>query len=59
MPWQEKGYQVKWTDERKYITYTTPEGNKVRDNKLHDPKYLKEAMETRFRLSADTDHRVS
>jgi len=40
-----QGYQVNWTDTRKHITYTTPEGHKVRDNKLHDPKYLKEAME--------------
>lgn len=27
------GYQVNWTDIRKYITYTTPEGYKYRDNK--------------------------
>ena len=27
------GYQVNWTDTRKYITYTTPEGYKCRDNK--------------------------
>ena len=44
-----QGYQVKWTDERKHITYTTPEGHKVRDNKLHDPNYLKEAMEDGYR----------
>ena len=25
------GYQVNWTDTRKYITYTTPEGYKCRD----------------------------
>src|SRR5665648_7894 len=45
-----QGYQVNWTDTRKHITYTTPEGNKVRDNKLHDPKYLKEAMENQMEL---------
>jgi len=45
-----QGYQVNWTDTRKHITYTTPEGNKVRDNKLHDPKYLKEAMEKQMEL---------
>lgn len=39
------GYQVNWTDTRKYITYTTPEGYKCRDNKLFDEKYLKERME--------------
>lgn len=39
------GYQVLWTQNRKYITYTTPEGLKCRDNKLSDKKYLKEEME--------------
>lgn len=39
------GYQVNWTDTRKYITYTTPEGYKCRDNKLFEEKYLKEKME--------------
>jgi hypothetical protein len=43
------GYEVNWTDTRKYITYTTPEGKKCRDNKLHDKKYLKEEMENQFR----------
>src|SRR5665648_704214 len=46
---ESKGYHVKWTDERKFITYSTPEGHKVRDNKLHDPNYLKEAMEDGYR----------
>ena len=39
------GYQVLWTQNRKYITYTIPEGMKCRDNKLNDKKYLKEEME--------------
>ena len=43
------GYQVNWTDIRKYITYTTPEGYKCRDNKLYDEKYSKGAMENEFR----------
>ena len=30
------GYQVNWTDTRKNITYTTPEGYKCRDNKLYE-----------------------
>lgn len=42
------GYQVNWTDTRKYITYTTPEGYKCRDNKLYDEKYLKGEMENEF-----------
>lgn len=43
------GYQVNWTDTRKYITYTTPEGYKCRDNKLFEGKYLKGNMEDEFR----------
>lgn len=43
------GYQVNWTDTRKYITYTTPEGYKCRDNKLYDEKYSKGAMENELR----------
>ena len=43
------GYKVNWTDTRKYITYTTPEGYKCRDNKLYDEKYLKGEMENEFR----------
>ncbi|HZK84505.1 MAG TPA: relaxase/mobilization nuclease domain-containing protein, partial [Desulfosporosinus sp.] len=50
---ESKGYHVKWTDERKSITYSTPEGHKVRDNKLHDPNYLKEAMEHGFRKTQE------
>ena len=44
------GYEVKWTDERKYITYTTPEDQRCRDNKLHETKYLKENMEHEFAI---------
>ena len=39
------GYDVNWQNTRKYITYTTPEGMKCRDNKLHEEKYFKEKME--------------
>ena len=53
-----KGYQVKWTDERKSITYTTPSGMKCRDNKLHEDKFLKEAMEYEFKLRAEIIRRV-
>lgn len=47
---EEEGYQVKWSDERKFITYTTPNGMKCRDNKLHEEKYLKGNMENEFRI---------
>lgn len=42
------GYQVKWQDNLKHITYTTPDGMKCRDNKLHENKYLKEEMEVYY-----------
>lgn len=48
-----KGYKVKWTDERKSITYTTPSGMKCRDIKLYDSKFLKEMMENEFKLRAE------
>lgn len=47
---ENEGYEVKWTAERKSITYTTPNGMKCRDNKLHEEKYLKENMENEFRI---------
>ncbi len=41
-------YRVKWTDSRKNITYTNPDGQRCRDDRLHNPKYLKENMEQEF-----------
>lgn len=48
-----EGYDVRWESTRKYITYTTPAGLKCRDNKLHEEKYCKEAMEHEFRIRAE------
>ena len=48
-----EGYAVRWEDTRKYITYTTPDGLKCRDNKLHEEKYCKEVMEHEFRIRAE------
>ena len=48
-----EGYQVRWESSRKYITYTTPDGMRCRDNKLHEEKYCKEAMEHEFRIRAE------
>ena len=42
------GYGVKWIDSYKYITYTTPDGQRFRDNRLLDNKYLKTNMEELF-----------
>lgn len=47
-----EGYAVRWESGRKYITYTTPEGMRCRDNKLHEEKYCKEVMEHEFRIRA-------
>lgn len=49
---EKHGYQVTWTDTRKNITYTTPDGKKCRDNKLHETKFLKEVMSDEFRIRA-------
>ena len=48
-----EGYAVRWESGRKYITYTTPDGLKCRNNKLHEEKYCKEAMEHEFRIRAE------
>ena len=48
-----EGYAVRWESSRKYITYTTPDGLKCRDSKLHEEKYCKEAMEHEFRIRAE------
>ena len=45
---ENEGYEVKWTDSRKNITYTAPNGMKCRDSRLHEEKYLKEMMENEF-----------
>ena len=51
-----EGYEVRWTDGRKSITYTTPTGMKCRDDRLHDGKYTKEVMEHEFRIRAALAH---
>ena len=49
---ESEGYAVRWEGTRKYITYTTPDGMRCRDNKLHEEKYCKEVMEHEFRIRA-------
>ena len=53
---ESEGYQVRWTDGRKNITYTTPEGGKCRDDRLHKEKYRKEVMEYEFRIRTEIIH---
>ena len=51
-----EGYNATWTDSRKNITYTTPDGRKCRDSKLHIEKYLKENMEAEFGYRTENDN---
>ena len=51
-----EGYDAAWRDSRKNITYTTPDGRKCRDSKLHIEKYLKENMEAEFEYRAEIDN---
>ena len=51
-----EGYGATWTDNRKSITYTTPDGRKCRDSKLHMTKYLKENMEAEFGYRTENDN---
>lgn len=45
---ESKGYKVLWKDTRKYVTFTTPEGKKVRNSNLEktfkEEKFSKEGM---------------
>ena len=54
---ESEGYQVRWENNRKYITYTTPDGMRCRDSKLHEEKYCKEAMEHEFRIRTELTQR--
>ncbi len=47
---REHGYDVRWDDRHKYITFTSPEGYKARDNKLFDERFLKDNLEVYFAL---------
>ena len=50
---RELGYQINWKPERKYITFICPDGQKCRDLRLNDDKYLKEILETEFRIRGE------
>ena len=43
------GYKVNWSNEKLSIIYTTPNGYKCSDRKLHQEKYLRENMEKYFK----------
>lgn len=50
---ESEGCQVRWSEGRKNVTYTTPNGMKCRDDRLHEMKYTKEVMEDEFRIRAE------
>lgn len=52
-----EGYEVTWTDIRKYITFTCPNGRKCRDSSLHDETFLKENLEALFAYRQATGFR--
>lgn len=54
---ESEGYQVRWAASRKSITYTTPQGMKCREDRLHESKYTKEVMEREFRVRAEIIYR--
>ncbi len=45
---EQEGYEVTWTDTRKHITFTCPNGRRCRDSSLHDETFLKENLEALF-----------
>ena len=51
-----EGYGATWTDSRKNITYTTPDGRKCRDSRLHMAKYRKENMEAEFGYRTEIEY---
>ena len=51
-----EGYGATWTGSRKNITYTTPDGRKCRDSKLHMTNYRKENMEAEFGYRTENDN---
>lgn len=53
---KEVGYDVKWTDERKYITFIDTKGKKVRNNKLYpNEDFTKESLEKVFKENKEKE----
>lgn len=55
---EKKGYEVNWKDTRKYITFTTLEGKKVRNSNLEktfkEDKFSKEGMENEIQRNRES-----
>ena len=55
---KEKGWEVKWKDERKNITFIDAEGNKVSDanlSKTFNVDVSKESLEKQFSINAERE----
>ncbi len=52
------GYKVRWEDNHKYISFTTPDNHVCRDKSLFDERLLKDNMEAYFLLGG-TDTRFA
>jgi len=59
---ESKGYEVNWKDTRKNITFTTPEGQKIRSSNLEktfkEQKFSKEGMENEFQRNRERSESV-
>jgi len=51
-----EGYKIRWEKSRASITYTIPSGYQCRDDRLHDERYLKGAMEREFGIREKIVH---
>ena len=49
-----RGYDARWEEGRKHITYITPSGMRCQDDKLHEEKFRKEKIEDEFRIRQRT-----
>ncbi|MBR7132434.1 MAG: relaxase/mobilization nuclease domain-containing protein [Clostridia bacterium] len=50
---KELGFQINWKSERKYLTFTCLGGQKCRDIRLHNNKFLKETLEQEFKIRSE------
>jgi hypothetical protein len=54
---KQAGYETKWSDSRKYITFTDANGNKIRNSNLEktfkEPLFGKEALENGFKSNLE------
>lgn len=50
---KELGFRIDWKSERKYLTFTCPGGQKCRDVRLHNNKFLKETLEKEFKIRSE------